>query len=457
MPINLTGGIRRELLTKPLTSIRRFVLPSALTPMTKSGFALMFSVFLTSGLGLPFWAIAARLYDPEQLGLGAALISSMLALSSIAQLNLDNVINRFLPEAGPGSSKFILTAYSVSSVVAIIVAACYLVAAKRFVLALHSILTVPLVDVWFVCSVILWSAFSLEDVILASIQRAILVPLANTIYGVGKLLLLPLLATVTLSGLSLFMTWTLMLPCIVVGVNTLIFYRLSRAEMAFVNILEIRFITLMRRMSWDYVGRIATMLAIGMLPIFIVKLSGPAESAKYYLAWTIAYSIYLIGNAMARSMLAAAAADPQRLPTITRDAFVWAMIPVMAIVITVVLGSHWIMLLFGPAYTGSAATTLNVLALDSVLSSALAIYLGAARAVNRFRVVALVEVSNCVMVFLLSLLMLPDLGIVGVALAWLTSHTVIWTLVVAIGVGPRRRASTVAFIRAALGEPRDTT
>src|SRR5918997_3986241 len=73
------------------------------SPQHRDGLALVLSSGLTSGLGLLFWVLAARLYDSATVGVNSTLLSAMTLLGTAAQLNLGNALLRFVPVAGrPG-------------------------------------------------------------------------------------------------------------------------------------------------------------------------------------------------------------------------------------------------------------------------------------------------------------------------------------------------------------------
>lgn len=420
-------------------------LPSQIrTPMNRNAFALMFSIVLTSVLGVLFWALAARLFGPEQLGLGSALISSLLALSSIAQLNLDNVLNRFLPAAGSSTTAFIVSAYAVSAAIALMCGLAYLGVIGYFAPALLKAVSAPWAGTWFVIALVLWTIFALQDIVLASLQKSVWVPIENSVYAMGKILLLPLFATLALSGLSLFMVWTILLPVLVLTVNVLIF-GVYRPTVQTTSEGQLTFQAMLRLMGCDYVGRLAAMITIGVIPITIVAMAGGEESAKYHLAWTMAYSLFLLGDAMSRSMLAAAAMEPGRVQELAAEAFVWAMAPIAVAVLVLAVGAHWIMQIFGAAYALDGATVLRILAIDSLMSAPLALYFAVARVRNRFKTIAYVEVSMLVMVLGLSILMLPLLGIIGVALAWLIAHTIVWTVIFLRGFTAENKDETNRF------------
>src|SRR4051794_9784235 len=56
-------------------------------PMFVTAFSLMTNTVLTNGLGVLFWVVAARLYRPSAVGRDSALVSLMMALSTIGQLD----------------------------------------------------------------------------------------------------------------------------------------------------------------------------------------------------------------------------------------------------------------------------------------------------------------------------------------------------------------------------------
>ena len=61
----------------------------------------MLSSGVSSGVGLLYWVIAARLFDPTTVGLNSAAISAMTLIGSAAHLNMGNAMLRFVPvEAG---------------------------------------------------------------------------------------------------------------------------------------------------------------------------------------------------------------------------------------------------------------------------------------------------------------------------------------------------------------------
>ena len=70
-------------------------------PMYRDAYALMLNTVVNSGLGLLYWIVAARTSTPEDVGRGNALISLMLLVSILTQVDFGQALIRFLPR-GPG-------------------------------------------------------------------------------------------------------------------------------------------------------------------------------------------------------------------------------------------------------------------------------------------------------------------------------------------------------------------
>lgn len=414
---------------RALTSLMR-------SPLTRNGFALTASAGLTSVLGLAFWVLAARLYSPEQLGVSAALIATLAVLGAMAQLNLGSVLNRFLPDAGVDARRLILFVYCAAVPAALVIAAGFLLAVGRLVAPLAFLAENPWMAAWFALAVVAWTLFALQDNVLAGLRQSVWVPVENAAYAVAKIALLVLLAYGAVVDFGPFAAWTLPLLVIIAIVNLLIFRRLlptHNRRAAAAARLDPRRIA--RFFGWDYVGMLAMMAASGVAPILVLKVAGAAANANYYIAETIAYSLYLIGRSMGIALLAEGAANRDRLHALAADALVQTAIPLAAGAVLILAGAPLIMALFGPAYAAEGTTILRVLALSTIPWVLITIRLSVARAEGRTAMVAAVQVTTLVLVLGIGTALLGSMGALGMAIAWLVAHTT-----VAIGI------ATVALV-----------
>ena len=120
-----------------LKSIRSQLIEHLSMPLFRNGYALVSSAALTSGFGVLYWVIAARQYSQEVVGINSALITMMIFIASIAQLDMAYAINRFLPKAGTKTVQFILYTYGLTTILALIVSTAFLLGSQLWSPTLH--------------------------------------------------------------------------------------------------------------------------------------------------------------------------------------------------------------------------------------------------------------------------------------------------------------------------------
>jgi O-antigen/teichoic acid export membrane protein len=397
------------------------------TSLARNGYALVASTAVTSVLGLLFWVLTARLYTSEQVGIGAALISTLLTLGNIAQLNLGNVLNRFVPVAGARAGKFIIATYAAAVVAALVAAACSLPLIGNLVPPLAFLASDKKISIWFALAVAAWTVFALQDSVLAGLRKSVWVPIENAAYAISKIILLVMLANTGLAAWGPFAAWSFPLLAAIGLVSALIFYRLlpkerfdaSRPESG-VSIREI-----FQFFRWDYVGTLAMMTALAFGPLLVLKVAGPSANANYYLAGTISYSLYLIGRSMGISLLVEGAADRGRLRSLAADSLVHTMILLVAAAGVVIACAPLIMGLFGPTYAAEGTSLLRILALASLPWALITIYLAVARVEGQMKTIAVTQIATMVLVLSVGSFLVPRMGALGMGLAWLAAHTIV--------------------------------
>src|SRR3989442_966455 len=118
------------------------------TPLYGGAYALILSSVATSALGIVYWTLAARLYDPAQVGVNAAAISTMTFLSYLTQLNLAGALSRFIPTAGRSTSRLVGAAYLLVVVLSGFAAFVFLAGLGLWAPQEHGLASDPLVALW---------------------------------------------------------------------------------------------------------------------------------------------------------------------------------------------------------------------------------------------------------------------------------------------------------------------
>jgi O-antigen/teichoic acid export membrane protein len=315
--------------------------------MYRNAYALMLNTVVNSGLGLLYWIVAARTSSPEEVGRGNALISLMLLVSILTQADFGQALIRFLPKAGAGTRRFVLTAYGTAVGLAVVAAGGVMTWCALLDPADPLHVSLPLA-VWFVVSTAAWSVFHLQDSALTGLRASVWIPLENGVYGLVKLGLLVVVAHLGVAD-GVFLSWNLPVLALLVPVSLLLFRRLvpRHAASAIAGEGPPARSVLIRYLAGGYVGHLAGQLSSTYLPVLVVQLLGSAQGGFFLPAQTAFVAMTLLSQAIVASLVVEAATDEEyahrharamarRIATI-----VW---PAAALV---GLGAPWLLLLFG--------------------------------------------------------------------------------------------------------------
>ena len=418
------------------------------TPLFASAYALIISGAATSGLGVVYWALAARLYDPGTVGLNAAAISAMTFISYVAQLNMAGVLSRFIPSsAAAPTRRLIVRSYLAACAASALGALVFVMGFARWV-GLGSILAKdPPAGAWFVLATVAWSLFAIEDGVLTGLRRTFWVPIENSVFGIAKIALLTVFAG-SVAQVGIFASWTVPAAMLVVPVNWLIFRRFVPRHVAGPSSERVQSATadalpggILRYLFGDYIGSLCYAACIGLLPLIVVAVAGSRFGAFFYIAWTIASAMYLVSISMATSLMVEGAA---RRRALAHDAWrIFGLLARLQIVLTilVIIGAPLILSVFNPAYASAADGLLRLLALAALPHGVNAIYLAVARVRRQVERVIAVQATMAAVALGLSVALLGRMGIAGVGVAWLIAQTSVATVILATELLPLWRSA----------------
>jgi O-antigen/teichoic acid export membrane protein len=414
----------------------------AANPLLRSAYNLMLTAALTAGLGLAFWLVAANLYTADALGRDAALITVMVELSTICQLNLVNAVTRFLPSLGRGAARALLVAYGASGALA-------------FVLALGFVLLAPLaseefrffkedvrIAALFVAAQVGWGWFVIQDAALTATRRAHWVLVENTIFGALKLAALPMLVALG-AGHGVFLAW--MLPAIVLlaPVNVYLFWtaipeHLRRHRPTSSALLRLGRGRLVRFMALDYGASVFSQGAATVLPVLVVALLGGSANAYFYLPYMIITAFLMVFYAATDSLVVEGALAEDRIRALAdmlMRRFAVLVLPGTALIVA---AAPVMLLPFGEDYVREGTPVLRLLGCACVFHVTVMLYVAIARLHGGGSRILSVEAARAGLLLAGAAVLAAPLGIEGVALAYLAA-----TAAVAAAVLP----SLVRFFR----------
>jgi O-antigen/teichoic acid export membrane protein len=407
--------------------LRSGVLRGWRTPQHRDGLALVLSSGLTSGLGLLFWIMAARLYDSATVGVNSTVLSAMTLLGTAAQLNLGNALLRFVPVAGRNTRALVVGCYAAAVAAATLAGAVFALGASWWAPELHAVFGGSELVAFFTLSTPVWAMFVMQDYILPAIKKATLVPVENLVFSVLKIVFLGAAAALGMwSGLAV--SWVAATAVIVLIVTVYLARVLPRAgdrdentgqEPAAVTVRDVA--SFVRA---DYAGTVFLLAAVFGLPLAVLARLGPEAAAVYGISWQIAYALYLVVNGMGQSLVAHVAADPHRLEAARRGMVHKAMALLVPAVLVIAVAAHPVLSLFGPGYADEGSLLLVLLVLSAIPNVITWSTVWAARVRRDGRVLFGLPAAITTAVIAGSWFLMPVMGVVGTGVAWLGAQGV---------------------------------
>ena len=418
-------------------------------PLIQSGLALVVSSAVTSGLGLVFWIVATGNFTPSEVGISSALITSMILLADFAHLGLRTGLVRFLPVAGSTAERLVIRSYVVAAVVAAVGAGVFVAGLDWWSPELADLRRSWLSVVLFVLATVFWVVFLLEDSVLLGVRLASWVPIENGVFGVAKIVLLLALAGAG-GDLGVFLAWSIPVFVVVVAVNGLMVRTVRRREIdppaRTTSAPSMR--TILGYSLTDWSASAARTAVIGILPLLVLARQGSAETAYYILAWTIAFSVYVLSANIGDALVAEASYDEGNVDRHTLHGGLLSMAISAPVVVVAAVVAPWIMRVFGAEYAENGTTVLRLLLLGAIPNVVTRTYVSRLRAERRMAGVVVYETALSAGVLALGWLLIGPVGINGLGLTWLVCLSLaagyalavesVWWWAPRLGAGPVR-------------------
>jgi O-antigen/teichoic acid export membrane protein len=395
-------------------------------PLYQSAYAWLFSTTASAVLGILYWVVAARFYAAEVVGVNAAIISALIFLSGISQLNLTSVLLRFIPSAGRRTGQLIAGSYGLSLLAAALLGLIGWLVIQAWPGAFSFMEVTPSFVPLFILSVMVWCIFNLQDSALTGLRATIWVPIENVTYGLLKIIVLVLFAE-TWPTYGIFISWVAPLLLVIIPLNMLIFRRLVPRHVEVRRGAAAPLIPrqLLNYLGGNYFGSLFTLASMRLLPIIVAAQVSPAENAYFYLAWTMAGSLKLVAINMTSSLTVEGAADQTALAKHSHRFLLTLVSLFVPVLLVMVAATPYLLHLSGGDYAAEGTAVLRLLTLSVLPAVVTAVYLSLARAQNQTRGIILVQGAFCLLSLLTAAIAVNLSGITGVGYALIASEAII--------------------------------
>jgi O-antigen/teichoic acid export membrane protein len=435
------------------------VLSELRNPMYRSGYVLAANTLVTNLVGVGFWAVAAHLYGPVGLGRATALVSALMLVATLSQLNLSSTLIRFLPQLGARSAgRLIKGSYLTTILASLVGGAIFVVVLPRLSSQWQFLGNDSYLSALFIVSVVAWEVFTLQDSALVGLQRPGAIPLENLVYGLMKLVLL-VAGFEVLHSTNILASWTAPLIILLPVINWLIFYRYLKERRHHDLVPDLRLRRFARFASVDYAGLLFSQITGNFMPLLVMSTLGPEANGSYYIAAIITSGAVTLGLNFSTGLTVEGSASPERLAQLTRGVLRRCVLTMIPGTVVLILAAPLIAKLYGAGDAGRTGALLRLLALSLFPCSFYGIAFSLYRIAGKPGRASLGQLALAVMTLAGSWALLGRFGVNGVALAGVGADVVVAiavipTVVHALRPRPAISSAWPAFQPAAAGRPR---
>lgn len=383
----------------------------------RNSFYLMGSTGILAGVGFFFWIIAARVYSPEEIGIGGSLISLAGLLVAIATLGFPHTLIRFLPTSKRPNQK-ISTSLILTGVFSFLVSIVFWFISKYWLADIHEIIASPLTWLIFSLALLIGTWQQIGSSINVAFQRTQWIMLESTIASLLKLgLAAPL---VFLGGYGIFTSNYLGLGVAVTVSFGILAWKYKINFLAGFHKSILREVG--RYSMGTYFSNLVGILPAQLLPALIVKQLGAESSAYFFLAQMMVNLLLIIPMANSQILFAQASKEDQSFRVIAIKS-----LKVQLVLVGLGIASYWllggfILQVFGKGYLTETLVTLRILSLMVIPSTISYTFVVRLRVLKRLKIVFWISLLSSIII-LSSCILGSRFGLSGVASGYVLGQT----------------------------------
>jgi O-antigen/teichoic acid export membrane protein len=401
--------------------------------------SLVFNSAMGAGLGFFYWMIVARIYHPQEVGLGSAVISASSLLAFLGSLGLGNGLIRFLPNSGKKAPSLINTSLTIGGIFALLVSVVFLVGLPWWNPNLSFVSDNPVFSTAFVCFIVVITIMGLVNQVFISLGRSDLTIIQSAVSGVVKMGIVVVMAA-AFKTFGIFASWGLgataallislifLVPGLMHGYRPMPGFNSQVAretiQFSFGNFIA------------DGLGNTPGWL----LPLIIVSLKGGEANAYFYVSWALSGLVFAIPNATSLSIFAEGSGEESSIPrNLRRSLKLMAMLVIPAVLLMFLLGNK-LLLLFGGSYSEGGKSLLLLLTISVFPLGFNVNYLGILRVQKKIKEMIILIAITVVVILPLSYFLIRHYGILGSGYAWLAGQCaiIVYTLPRIIAIARRK-------------------
>jgi O-antigen/teichoic acid export membrane protein len=330
--------------------------------LVRSSFFLMAAMATMALLGFGFSLVVTRLFTPEQVGAGTSLISATSLIAYLSLFGLNVTIVRFYSNSKNPNAQISQSLLVVGSV-GLLFSAIYVVLVPSYAPELSFVRDNLLYAVGFLVAGATSGINLLTDFVFIGARKSEYnLVIEGLVQGMTKLLL-----PVAMIGLGAYGIFASVGGGYLVAfvVSILCMYRALGFRFDFRRQIAITKSELSYSVS-SYASSVLNIAPIMALPLMTIHTLGGAEAGYFFLAFQVANTLYGISYAIGEAFFAEGSFDESRFVSLLRRSGLLLVTLEIPVVIVLVMGSRFILSLFGASYAAHGQHVLQILAIAAI-------------------------------------------------------------------------------------------
>jgi O-antigen/teichoic acid export membrane protein len=327
--------------------------------------SLMGTTLVTSVLGYVFWIVAARTYQPADIGFAAAVISALTFLAMLAKVGLGTLLIGELRRYPGAELRLIGGALAVAGLVGVILGAGFAVISPGLSSDLGALAASPAAVLIFAVSVgISALALVLDEAVVGLLRGGLQLArnVAMAVLKLGGLILFGLVGG-AVAARAIYLTW----PVATVISLAFVAYLLRDLRQTRRTTVALPFD---RGTAWrallhhavTFLGQAAGLV----MPVLVVSLVSVAAGAYLFVAYTISSLLTAVSSALTTALYATGAREPEALHRQLSLSLGVALLSGLIGIVGVLLLGDLVLMTFGEGYAAEAGPVLRILVLGTI-------------------------------------------------------------------------------------------
>lgn len=389
-------------------------------PLYKNSLYLMLTSLTSTGSGFIFWVTAAKLYDPQEVGLAVATISAIGLICLFSKFGLEIGIIRYLPKE-QDKSKMINSCLTAIFFSTMTISTIYILGLNVFSPKLLFLKENVALILSFLIFTISDSLFSFENNVFVAIRNA-KYSMFQSLLATSRVIFLPLLISYSFVGIYISYGIGATLA-IIFGI-----YLIWRSYPNYKFVLQMNNLILVKMIHFsvgNYLAIILEVIPNYLLPLLIIHILGPEMNAYFYIAWSFSAIISMIPKATSTSLFAEGLHFKEELRLKTIKAFKFTISLLMPTIILIFLIGNHILSLFGVEYSKYSIEMLYLFAISGIPYTLNVIYMSIMRV--RGETMHIIYGNGVLSFFFIfgTLVFTEENGLSGIGYSWLIANLVL--------------------------------